>query len=115
MKIENSHYLSGMPANDVYKIELSKGITLTLLPDEYIELCNVIGEKNGNDAEAIKKADGKFFKRAEKFQELIKDLRDIFYSGDEDGDILFRTETSKIDDDKLFDILDKHANVLGLE
>lgn len=104
-----------MPANEIYKIELSKGLSLELMPDEYVELCGAISEKNKSDAVDIQKADSKFFKRAERFSELVKDLRDIFYHGDDDGDILFRTETSKIDENKLFDILDNHANVLGLE
>lgn len=115
MKILTSHYLSGMPANEEYKIELTNGLLLKLTPDEYQDLCKAISDKNAEDAAAIQKADARYFKRAEKVEAFVKDLRSLFYHGDEDGDFLFRTDLKAIDEDKLSDLLDQHKEILGLE
>jgi parvulin-like peptidyl-prolyl isomerase len=115
MKISNITYLSGMPANENYRVQIAEGVTLDLSQEQYNELAVCISEKNEKDILEIKKASDRYFKTIEKNKNFINDLRAVFYSGDEDSDILFRKEIKDIDDESLYTLLEKHADSLGLE
>lgn len=111
MKVTNGNYLNGMPANESYNIELSKGVTLTLSQDEYQELASQINEKASKDLQKVNEVSEKYWARQKNINEFIKEVRDVFY---EDLDDIF-LKRSEINEEELSKVLDKYGSLLGFE
>lgn len=113
MKVTTAQYLDGSPALDEYHISIAPGISLNVSAIEYIQLVNSIGLKVGEDAKAIQLRYDKFIANADKFNQFIQDMRNVFY--EELGESLWRREVKDIDMAEFDRVLASADSILGLE
>lgn len=116
VKVTSGVYLGGEPTLD-YTIHLN-GIAIKLSKQDFKNLVNAIEGKLGQDYSDLVKISEIINDKRNRVKELTKDLVRNFWSGsgtdDFDG-FLFKKEPHEINHDDLYNLLDKHKEILGLE
>ena len=113
VKIYRSHHLDGMPTLE-YSIVIN-GVRIQISEADFKELTNELGSKIASDYAEAKQVYAKWSTNIDKLQELRKDIINIFWDGHSDEDYFFRKTIDEIDQEKLFDVLEKHSKFLGFE
>lgn len=115
IRIYGSNYLNGMPVLD-YKIEIN-GVTIGVNKKDFTMLLGALSKELREDYQKALAVKRKHDNNIEKLRELRRDIIDIFWSGDQDemDTIFFRREVSEIDQEKLWDTLEKYNKLLGFE
>lgn len=111
--VSSGFFMNGMPAQDEVNINFDNGVCVTLTRENYYQLAQAIEEKIGKDLEKVQAIDSKYWKRSEKVNELIKDIRDVFYNDLDDW--ATQKPIKEIDPKKLDQVLEKHKEILGFE
>ena len=113
--ISNETYLgSGMPCLDRVSINFDS-VSITISKSDYAELVSKMGTKLENDLAQAQKVYDKYRIKMEHMNRFSKDLRALFYDGDEDGDYFFCKDLPDIDRNKLKEVLDNNSKLLGFE
>ncbi len=114
VKISDLTHMNGMPVMKEVEINLGS-ISITMKRDAYQELLNAIGGKAAEDYAAACKVYDKYWERVKATSELIKDIRDVFYDGEDCDDFFLKREPGEIKAEKLDEILNRNARLLGFE
>lgn len=115
IKITESRYLNGMPNMD-YAIDVN-GIRISLKKEDFKELTEKLSETLKDDYQKATTIKEKYDKNVKQIQELRRDLIGIFWSGDQDDldSFFFKREVKEIDQEKLWQTLEKYNRFLGFE
>lgn len=115
IKITESRYLNGMPNMD-YSIDVN-GIRISLKKEDFKELTEKLSNTLKEDYNKATQLKEKYDKNVKQVQELRRDLISVFWSGDPtqfDG-LFFKREVKEIDQEKLWQTLEKYNRFLGFE
>ena len=113
VKIYSSFNMGGMPTLE-YSININ-GISIGIKKEDFDSLVKELGTSISEDLEKAKSVKESYWKNVEKLQELRKEIISFFWDGEPDDDYLFKKESKEIDQEKLFEILEKHNRFLGFE
>lgn len=115
IKITQSRYLNGMPDMD-YSIDVN-GIRISLKKEDFKELIEKLSDTLKEDYNKATQVKEKYDKNVKQVQELRRDLISVFWSGDQDDldSFFFRREVKEIDQEKLWQTLEKYNRFLGFE
>lgn len=107
MKIRNNNLSSRS-----IDIDISEGVSIHLYKKEYNELVNLLipsMEQEIKDAYDIQE---KAMIQRRECWDFLRDVREHFYDCS-DGEFCLRKELSEVNEDKLFETLDKFSKLLG--
>lgn len=115
IKISESTSLNGMPNMD-YAININ-GIRISLKKEDFKELTEKISDKLKKDYDKVTLIKQKYDKNVSQVQELRHDLISIFWSGDQNSieTIFFKREVKEINQEKLWQTLEKYNRFLEFE
>lgn len=109
MKIRNNDL-----SNRSIDIDISDGVSIHLYKEEYDELIRLLlpsMEQEIKDAHAIQE---KAMIQCRECWDFLKEVREHFYDCS-DEEFCIRKELSEVDENKLFEALDKYSKLLGFE
>jgi hypothetical protein len=114
IEVTTGTWLGGMPTFD-YKIKIN-GIAISLTKDDFLALTKSIDKTISENLQKALEVKEKYDNNVKKVQELRKDIINVFWRNDGDGDDWFiRKEVKDIDEDKLVEVLEKYNRFLGFE
>ncbi|MCK9416131.1 hypothetical protein M0Q97_05685 [Candidatus Dojkabacteria bacterium] len=97
-------------------IDINKQVTITLRDDEYDELIEKLELSMLEKIQYLELYFKKIEKKENDCYNFIKDIFNVFYhSYDSDSEIVFKKTLPEINEDDLFNVLNKHKKILGLE
>ncbi len=106
-------FFGGIPTMD-YAIDIN-GIRISLKKEDFRDFITQISDILQEDYDKVVEKIEKYRETQKKVSEVRKDLRNVFWSGDdEDMDALFfKKSVEEIDQKKLWDTLEKHNEFFG--
>ena len=114
VKIYSSFNTGGMPTLE-YSIAIN-GVSINLSKEDFEALTNELGHEISKDLKKAEEVNEKYWNNVKKLQELRRDIISIFWDGGEDlDDYLFRKTVKEIEQEKLFETLEKYNKFLGFE
>jgi len=113
VKIYSSTNMGGIPTLE-YSIDIN-GVSIGIRKEDFDSLVKEMGTSIAEDLEKAKQVKEGYWKNVKQLQELRKDIVSIFWDGEADDDYLLRKESKKIDEDKLFEVLERYNRFLGFE
>ena len=112
VKIWDSHHFGGMPTMDERRISIGD-VGLTFDQETFCALAEAMDQRDSTDLKKSQEVYDRYWKKVKQTEAFIKDLREQFYG---EGDCLLTLmPMSEIDVEKLEELLDKRARLLGFE
>lgn len=107
----DSTHFSGMPDIKVQKINID-ALSIEMDHELFLELVSALDKSISEKYEKALKVYDNYWKRIERTDKLIKEIRTIFY----EGDVWFvKRDIKDIDDNALISLLDANVNLLGMQ
>ena len=114
VEVTTGTWLGGMPTFD-YKIKIN-GIAISLTKDDFLALTKSMDRTIADNLQKALEIKEKHDNNIEKLRELRKEIINVFWDNDGDGDDWFiRKEVKDINEDKLVEVLEKHNRFFGFE
>ena len=113
VKIYSSFNPGGMPTLE-YSININ-GISIGIKKEDFISLTEELSQKISEDLKKATEVREKYWENVKKLQELRLDIISVFWDGDPNDDFVFRKTVNEIDQEKLFEVLEKYNRFLGFE
>lgn len=113
IELGESIYLNGMVVQDENNIYLGSGVAVVLDKHRYILLAGQMSSKLARGIEAQQKADADYWERTTKVNDLLNELRAVFY--DVYSDTGIQKDLEDIDVKKLDELLKNNSNLFGFE
>ncbi len=114
VEVTTGSWIGGMPTFD-YKININ-GIAISLTKDDFLALTKSMDKTISENLEKALEAKEKYDNNVKKVQELRKDIINVFWNNDGDGDDWFiRKEVKDINEEKLIEVLEKYNRFFGFE
>ena len=113
VRINSSFNPGGMPTLE-YSIIIN-GIAISLKKEDFNSLVTKLGKEISNDLKKATEVKEKFWSNVKKLQELRKDIISVFWEGMEGDEYFLKRSLNEIDEDKLFEVLEKYNRFLGFE
>lgn len=113
VKILESTHFGGMPTMD-YKIVIDK-VNIELDKETFTELSKEISDSVAKNHHKALQVYDKHWENHKKFHAMIKEFRNLFYDGGEEGDMFFKKELHELDLDKIHEFLDQNSKMLGFQ
>lgn len=115
VKIYSGFNPGGMPSLE-YSININ-GVSISTSKKDFDSLVEKLGKHISDDLKKAREVREKYWANIEKLRELRRDIISIFWDGDQDDmdGYFFKKEVKEIDQEKLFEILEKYNRFLGFE